>query len=130
MSEHIWGAAFFLTAAVLLYVTILSPMMTKTSAVLGKPDKMASAQSSLDKVMVWLDGKKTMFSLGGMFLIQEAMKILNGLNDQTINELKALPYADMFTPAVAHNIQLSLLLLATFTHIYGKMTAAMTQPKV
>ncbi len=131
--KEFWDLAgwpiIFVAAAAGAYFIYLKPTLAKISATTGKSDVVAAA-SGVKKLAAIIEGWKTLILSGAVAAIQLVEGIINQLDPETISELKALPWANVFTQDTANKISLILAAAIPFTHLMGVNKAAITPPKV
>jgi hypothetical protein len=130
--DHVWPILgpilIFVAAAAALYFLFLQPKMAEVAKTLGKPETVA-ATSGLAKINAIISGWRTTLMALGAALPQLIQVVLQSLPPQTIDELKTLPWADVFGPTTANKITLACSFGVVIFHAIGLASAAKTVPK-
>ena len=130
--KEFWDLAgwpvIFVTACAGAYFIYLKPTLERIAATTGKSDTIA-ATAGFKKILAVVEGWKTLILSGMLAAIQVAEGVINQLDPVTLDQLKALPWANAFTQETANRISLVLAAAIPFTHLMGVNKAAATPPK-
>ena len=113
---------------VVTYIFLFRPIIKKIQVVTGVDTELkASETSTKRKLILWLDGMKTVIASCATAVFSVGCATINVLSSNTdmLDTLKTdIPWATVITPVTGLRVVAVFTLVITALHLYGKLTAA------
>ena len=130
--EYFIWPVFVIVVWVVAYIFWFRPVVKKIQVITGVDAQLNSPKNTAgEKLILWLDGMKTVIASFFTALFSLACATMNVLSNNTdmLDSLKTdIPWASVITPVNGLRIVALFTLVITALHLYGKLTAAKAIP--